>query len=111
MDWKHLLAYITGTVDQELLLCNEYLVIENRNLPNQLTGRVRLSDSERTALAMIGQKLGKKPWRTWLILSNLTPSTPGTASLWTRSLTVPSSARPQGSPRSTKSWRQVVRMA
>jgi hypothetical protein len=25
MDWKHLLAYITGTVDQELLLRNEYL--------------------------------------------------------------------------------------
>ena len=24
MDWKHLLAYITGTVDQELLLRNEY---------------------------------------------------------------------------------------
>jgi hypothetical protein len=26
MDWKHLLAYITGTVDQELLVRNEYLV-------------------------------------------------------------------------------------
>jgi hypothetical protein len=26
MDWKHLLAYITGTVDQELLLRNEYLL-------------------------------------------------------------------------------------
>ena len=25
MDWRHLLAYITGTVDQELLLRNEYL--------------------------------------------------------------------------------------
>jgi hypothetical protein len=25
MDWKHLLAYITGTVDQALLLRNEYL--------------------------------------------------------------------------------------
>ncbi len=28
MDWKHLLAYITGTVDQELLLRNEYLVTD-----------------------------------------------------------------------------------
>ena len=46
MDWKHLLAYITGTVDQELLLCNEYLVTENRILRNQLTGRVRLSDGD-----------------------------------------------------------------
>jgi putative transposase len=60
MDWKHLLASITGTVDQELLLCNEYLVTENRILRDQLKGRVRLSDGERKALAEIGQKLGKK---------------------------------------------------
>jgi transposase InsO family protein len=60
MDWKQLLAYITGTVDQELLLRNEYLVTENRILRDQLKGRVRLSDGERQALAEIGQKLGKK---------------------------------------------------
>src|SRR5258708_19510325 len=60
MDWKHLLAYITGTVDQELLLRNEYLVTENRILRNQITGRVRLSDGERKTLAEIGQKLGKQ---------------------------------------------------
>src|SRR5919198_5783144 len=60
MDWKQLLAYITGTVDQALLLRNEYLVTENRILRNQLTGRVRLTDGERTALAEIGQKLGKQ---------------------------------------------------
>jgi len=60
MDWQHLLAYITGTVDQELLLRNEFLVTENRILRNQLTGRVRLSDGERKALAEIGQQLGKK---------------------------------------------------
>ena len=45
MDWKHLLAYITGTVDQALLLRNEYLVTENRILRSQITGRVRLTDS------------------------------------------------------------------
>ncbi len=60
MDWKHLLAYITGTVDQELLLRNEYLVTENRILRNQITGRVRLTDGERKTLAAIGQKLGKQ---------------------------------------------------
>jgi transposase InsO family protein len=60
MDWKHLLAYITGTVDQELLLRNEYLVTENRILRNQIKGRVRLSDGERKALAVIGEKLGKQ---------------------------------------------------
>src|SRR5919197_565896 len=60
MDWKHLLAYITGTVDQELLLRNEYLVTENRILRNQVTGRMRLTDGERKTLADIGQKLEKQ---------------------------------------------------
>jgi putative transposase len=59
MDWKTLLAYITGTVDQELLLRNAYLVTENRLLRQQLKGRVRLSDGERKTLAEIGYKLGK----------------------------------------------------
>ena len=49
MDWIHLLAYITGTVDQERLLRNEYLVTENRILRHQLKGRIRLSDGERKA--------------------------------------------------------------
>jgi len=60
MDWKTLLAYITGTVDQELLLRNEYLGTENRILRNQIKGHLRLSDGERKALAEIGLKLGKK---------------------------------------------------
>jgi putative transposase len=60
MDWKHLLAYITGSIDQALLLRNEYLVTENRILRNQIKGRVHLSDGERTALAAIGQKLGRQ---------------------------------------------------
>src|SRR6266446_8748193 len=51
MEWTHLLASITGTVDQELLLRNEYLVTENRILRNQIKGRIRLSDGERKALA------------------------------------------------------------
>jgi putative transposase len=60
MDWKHLLAYISGTVDQELLLRNEYLVTENRMLRKQIKGRVQLSDGERKTLAEIGQKLSKQ---------------------------------------------------
>src|SRR5207245_6260201 len=60
MSWKTLLAYITGTVDQELLLRNEYLVTANRILRHQIKGRLRLSDGERKTLAEIGQKLGKK---------------------------------------------------
>jgi len=60
MDWKVLLAYITGSVDQALLLRIEYLVTENRILRNQIKGRVRLSDGERKTLAEIGKKLGKQ---------------------------------------------------
>ncbi len=59
MEWKTLLAYITGTVDQELLVRNEYLVAENRILRDQIAGRVRLTDRERITLAEIGKRLGK----------------------------------------------------
>jgi putative transposase len=54
MDWKHLLAYITGTVDQELLLRNAYLVTENRILRNQLQDRVRL----RGCLESLPERIG-----------------------------------------------------
>ena len=60
MDWKTLLAYITGSVDQALLLRNEYLVTENRILRNTITGRVQLTDGERKTLATIGKQLGKQ---------------------------------------------------
>jgi putative transposase len=60
MSWTTLLAYITGTVDQELLVRNEYLVTENRILRNQIKGRLRLNEGERKALAEIGQKLSRQ---------------------------------------------------
>ena len=60
MDWARILAYITGTVDQELLLRNEYLVTENRILKAQLKTPLRLTDAERMALAEIAHRLGRK---------------------------------------------------
>ena len=60
MDWTQLLASITGTVDQALLLRNAYVVRENRILRSQMKGRVRVRDGERTTLAEIGQQLGKQ---------------------------------------------------
>jgi hypothetical protein len=60
MDWPRILAYITGTVDQELLLRNEYLVAENRILSDQANARLLLSDSEKKTLAEIGYPLGRK---------------------------------------------------
>ena len=53
MNWKTMLAYITGSVDQELLLRNEYLVAENEILRSQIQGRLRLTD--RLALGEISQ--------------------------------------------------------
>src|SRR2546425_630428 len=73
MDWKRLLAYITGSVDQELLLRNEYLVTENCILRQQIPGRVRLNDGERTTLAKIGKKLGKQALAE--VASIVTPDT------------------------------------
>ena len=58
-----MLAYITGSVDQELLLRNEYLVTENRILRHQLQGRLRLTESERISLAKIGKQLGREVLR------------------------------------------------
>ena len=60
MDWPRILACITGTVDQELLLRNEYLVAENRILRDQVNGRLLLSDSEKKTLAEIGHRLGRQ---------------------------------------------------
>ena len=59
MDWARMLAYVTGTVDQELLARNEYLTAENRILKAQLNGRLKLSDAERSTLGEIGHRLGR----------------------------------------------------
>ena len=60
MDWKSLLSYVTGSVDQDLLLRNQYLATENRILRNQIQGPLRLNDTERKSLAEIGIQLGRK---------------------------------------------------
>ena len=61
--WLRLLAYVTGSVNQELLLQNEYLAAENRILRAKLPSRLRLTDPERATLAEIGKRLGRKALR------------------------------------------------
>src|SRR5262245_36722849 len=58
--WARLLAYVTGLVNQELLLQNEYLAAENRVLRAHLPARLRLSAPERCTLAEVGKRLGHK---------------------------------------------------
>jgi hypothetical protein len=55
-----LLAFVTGLVNQALLLQNEYLVAENRILRAHLPTHLRLSDPERSTLAEISKQLGRK---------------------------------------------------
>jgi hypothetical protein len=58
-NWARLLAYVTGLVNQKLLLQNEYLAAENRILRTHFPARMRLSDPERSTLAEIGKGLGR----------------------------------------------------
>src|SRR6516225_4715952 len=59
MEWTRFLAYIAGSVDQELLLRNEYLAAENRILRAKLNRRLQFSDAERATLGEIGFRLGR----------------------------------------------------
>src|SRR5882757_9437187 len=61
--WARLLAFVTGLVNQELLLRDEYLAAENRVLRAHLPSRLRLSDPERSTLAEIAKRLGRKALR------------------------------------------------
>jgi putative transposase len=60
MLWARMVAYVTGMVNQELLLRNEYLGAENRILRGQIKGRLLLSEGEKATLAEIAQRLGRK---------------------------------------------------
>jgi putative transposase len=66
-----LLTYITGSVDQELLLRHDYLVTEHQILRQRMKGRVRLTDGERKTVAAIGRQLGQQAWAVarsmWLV--------------------------------------------
>jgi len=57
--WARLLAYVTGLVNQRLLLLNKYLAAENRILRSRFPARMRFSDPERSTLAEIGKRLGR----------------------------------------------------
>ena len=112
MDWARILAYVTGSVDQELLARNEYLAAENRILKAQLQGRLKLSDAERATLGEIGHRLGRKA-----LAEVATVARPDTILAWYRKLVARkfdgSKARGgPGRPRVTREAEQlIVRMA
>ena len=59
MKAEEVLALVSGRVDEELLLRNEYLAAENEILRSKLKKRVPLTDDERIRLATLGKRLGQ----------------------------------------------------
>ena len=51
---------ITGRVEKELLLRNEYLAAENRILRSKIQDRIKFTDEEKMLLARLGKYIGKK---------------------------------------------------
>ena len=80
MNWARILAYVTGTVDQELLARSEYLAAENRILKARLEGRLKLSDAERAMPGEIGHCLGRKVLAEVATVARPDTIWPGTAS-------------------------------
>ena len=78
---KWLLAYVTGSINQELLVRNEYLIAENHILRSQIKGRLRLSDGERATLAEIAKRLGRKALQEIACIAK-----PDTILVWYRKL-------------------------
>ncbi len=58
--WFRMLAYITGAINRELLLKNEYLMAENKVLRAHVKGRLALTDEDRRTLATLGVELGRR---------------------------------------------------
>src|SRR3981081_2095135 len=112
MDWARILAYVTGTVDQELLARNEYLAAENRIIKTQLKGRLKLSDAERGVLGEIGHRLGRQ-----ILADVATIARPDTILGWYRKLIArkfdgSKARRGPGRPRIKREVEQlIIRMA
>jgi len=110
--WARILSFVTGLVNQELLLRNEYLAAENRILRAHLPARLRLSDAERSTLAEIAKRLGRKALREIARVAK-----PDTLLAWYRQLVAHKfdgsrRRRYPGRPRiSSEVERLVVRMA
>jgi putative transposase len=76
-----LLAYVTGLVNQQLLLQNEYLVAENRILRSHLPARVPLTHPQRATLAEIAKRMGRRALQQVALVAK-----PDTILAWYRKL-------------------------
>src|SRR5438270_235569 len=106
--WARLLAYVTGMVNQKLLLQNEYLAAENRILRTHLPARIRLSDPERSTLAEIGKRLGRAALQQVACVANPIPSSPGTGASLPANLTAPNYVLRRAGPASRPNWKRSL---
>jgi hypothetical protein len=60
MEAVEALALVSGHIEEELLLRNEYLAAENKILRSKLENTIRFNNEERILLAKIGKRLGIK---------------------------------------------------
>jgi putative transposase len=75
MLWARMLSYVTGTVNQELLLRNEYLGAENRILRGQIKGRLLLSgDLFSRHLTRVPNSIGEPRHALVKVMSKVQPS-------------------------------------
>ena len=97
-----LLAYVTGLVNQQLLLQVEYLAAENRILRAHAPTRLRLSNPERATLAEMVKNLGRKGLAKVASVANPKRSSAGGASWSRKSSMAPSTGPTRGGRRSAR---------
>jgi hypothetical protein len=93
--WARVLAYVSGLVNQELLLQVEYLAAENRILRAHLPDRLRLTNEERSTLAESASVSAEKVLRRLPMLPDRIRFWAGSGSSLLRSLMARSIARIQ----------------
>src|SRR5215467_11104724 len=86
MQWPRLLAYITGRVDKELLVRNEYLAAENRILRAKIKSRLQLSDGEKRTWPKSPTGWDARHWPKWRWRQSPIPFCAGFVSWWRASL-------------------------
>jgi hypothetical protein len=103
--WARILSFVTGLVNQKLLLRNEYLAAENRILRAHLPARLRLSNAERSTLAEIAKRLGRKASGRSPAWPSRIPFSPGTGNWWHTSSMVLVVAAILADPGYRQKWR------
>jgi putative transposase len=97
--WARLLAYVTGLVNQKLLLQNEYLAAANRILRAHLPAPMRLSDPQRSPSLRSASDSAALLFSRSPVSPSQIPSSPGIGDSLPANSTAPNSVLHSGRPR------------